>query len=60
VTDPSPDPQQELKERYRRSIQSPELRARLERIRKTCRELPVLDDRTAEEIVGYDEVGLPT
>ena len=29
-------------------------------IARQCDKLPVLDDRTAEEILGYDEDGLPT
>lgn len=36
---------------------------RFERIMEIVREvakLPVLDDRTADEIIGYDENGLPT
>jgi antitoxin VapB len=28
-------------------------------IRRRCAELPVLDPRTPEEIIGYDEDGLP-
>ncbi len=29
-------------------------------ILEQCSQLPSLDDRTAEEILGYDENGLPT
>jgi antitoxin VapB len=29
-------------------------------IRRRCAALPVLDDRSPEEIIGYDEHGLPT
>ena len=31
----------------------------IEEIAQHCASLPVLDDRTAEEILGYDENGLP-
>ena len=31
----------------------------LEEIAEHCASLPVLDDRRAEEILGYDESGLP-
>lgn len=36
------------------------VRAELRRIREEYRSLPVLDDRTPDEILGYDEHGLPT
>lgn len=32
----------------------------LNEIALRCAALPVLDDRTADEIIGYDEHGLPT
>ncbi len=32
----------------------------LEAIRKRMSALPVLDDRSADEIIGYDENGLPS
>jgi antitoxin VapB len=35
------------------------LLADLAAIRRRCAELPVLDPRTPEEIIGYDERGLP-
>jgi antitoxin VapB len=37
------------------------LRARdeLRAIRERCRRLPVLDNRTPDEILGYDDSGLP-
>lgn len=38
---------------------APSLRQELEAIRKRCSALPVLDARTPEEILGYDEHGLP-
>ena len=36
------------------------LREELATIRQRCASLPVLDDRTPEEIIGYDSHGLPT
>ena len=40
---------------------SPEgARAEIERIVAEVARLPVLDDRTPDEIIGYDEHGLPT
>lgn len=33
--------------------------AELEEIAEHCASLPVLDGRRAEEILGYDEIGLP-
>lgn len=35
------------------------LREELAAIRRRCASLPVLDERTPEEILGYDEHGLP-
>jgi antitoxin VapB len=35
------------------------LRRELEAIRKRCASLPVRDSRPADEILGYDEHGLP-
>ena len=35
-------------------------RARINAIVEHCASLPVLDDRSPEEILGYDENGLPT
>jgi antitoxin VapB len=35
------------------------LRDELAAIRRRCASLPVLDRRPAEEILGYDEHGLP-
>jgi antitoxin VapB len=37
------------------------LRARdeLRAVRERCRRLPVLDNRTPDEILGYDDSGLP-
>jgi antitoxin VapB len=35
------------------------LLADLAAIRRRCAEFPVLDPRTPEEIIGYDEIGRP-
>jgi antitoxin VapB len=35
------------------------LEAELQAISRRCARLPVLDDREADEILGYDEAGLP-
>ncbi|MBP1603580.1 MAG: antitoxin [Acidobacteria bacterium] len=35
------------------------LREELREIARRCAALPTLDDRSADEIVGYDERGLP-
>lgn len=35
------------------------LRARLDRLKADVAALPVLDDRSPDEIIGYDENGLP-
>ncbi len=36
------------------------LEAEIDAIVRRVAALPVLDDRTADEIIGYDESGLPT
>ena len=47
-------------EREARKRGTPEdLADRLDRIALECASLPVLDDRSPEEILGYDEHGLP-
>jgi antitoxin VapB len=46
-------------ERVRREGSRRRLADELEEIGEHCASLPVLDGRTAEEIVGYDENGLP-
>jgi antitoxin VapB len=38
---------------------TPRLRDELRMIRKRCAALPVLDERSPEAILGYDEHGLP-
>lgn len=52
-----------LRERLERKRAQKDNRTTAERIMEIAREysrLPVLDDRTADEILGYDENGLPT
>ncbi len=51
-----------LRERLQRETgrrSSPSLRDDLRRIQTLYRELPLLDDRTVDEILGYDDRGLP-
>jgi antitoxin VapB len=51
-----------LEERLRRVANADQTALLLEdlaEIRLRCSSLPVLDHRTAEEIIGYDEHGLP-
>lgn len=45
--------------RVRRDRSGVGLADRLVAIGKECAALPVLDDRTPEEVLGYDEHGLP-
>ena len=45
--------------RVRRERTKRRLADELEEIAEHCASLPVLDGRGAEEILGYDEVGLP-
>lgn len=42
-----------------RQAHAPRLADQLDRIALDCASLPVLDARTPEEILGYDETGLP-
>lgn len=49
---------EERLERKRRP-QSLQFRQQIELIRKRCASLPLRDRRTADEIIGYDEYGLP-
>lgn len=51
-----------LRERVEReeSRRGPNKAERLRRLAEEFSELPVLDDRTPDEIIGYDEHGLPT
>jgi antitoxin VapB len=39
--------------------QTPRLRDQLRAIRQRCVQLPVLDTRSPDEIVGYDDHGVP-
>ena len=45
--------------RLRRRHRGRRLADELDEIAKRCAALPVLDSRSAEEILGYDERGLP-
>jgi antitoxin VapB len=45
------------RERAKRATTS--MRTRLARLAADVAALPVADDRTPEEIIGYDDVGLP-
>lgn len=53
-----------LRERLRheklRRGEGPDLATALEVIARRCAALPALDDRPADEILGYDEHGLPS
>lgn len=46
-------------ERVRARRSSTRKRAEIQRIRERYLELPLCDDRTADEILDYDERGLP-
>ena len=46
--------------RLRRDRHERKLADELDRIAKRCARLPVQDRRTADEILGYDENGLPS
>ena len=48
------------REKRRRGADLERRRARINAIVERFAKLPVLDDRTPEEILGYDENGLPT
>lgn len=51
-----------LRERLAREtgrMRSIPLREELAAIRRRCAALPVVDDRSADEILGFDEHGLP-
>jgi antitoxin VapB len=47
-------------ERVKAKRNSARMFRKLEAIRLRAAKLPVLDDRTPDEILGYDENGLPT
>ncbi len=46
-------------ERVRGAARGDRLSAELDRIGERCGRLPLLDDRTDDEILGYDSDGLP-
>jgi antitoxin VapB len=51
-----------LRERLARETgraRTPLLREELAAIRRRCAALPVIDNRTADDILGYDDRGLP-
>ena len=48
------------REQAQRRATQGRLSARLSEIAGHCASLPVLDDRSADEILGYDEVGMPS
>jgi antitoxin VapB len=50
---------EERLDRLRQQRRSQILTSQLEDILRRVDQLPVLDSRTADEIVGYDEQGLP-
>ncbi len=41
-------------------VRTPRLREELRAIRERCAALPVLDPRSDDEILGYDQHGLPS
>ncbi|THV24555.1 type II toxin-antitoxin system VapB family antitoxin [Glycomyces paridis] len=47
-------------ERQTQGARSRRIHRRLDALRDELRHVPVVDDRAAEEILGYDENGLPT
>lgn len=49
-----------LQEQTKYEMVSHPMREEILRIGKECAALPVLDNRTADEILGYDENGLPS
>ncbi len=51
---------QERLTKLQRQRGSRRLAEELKEIAVHCAALPVFDDRTADEIIGYDERGLPT
>ena len=48
------------RERSRRQTDVEQLAADLMAIGRRCAALPVLDDRSDEQLLGYDDLGLPT
>jgi antitoxin VapB len=50
---------EERLEKLKQQRRSQTLSSQLEEILRRVDQLPVLDDRTSDEIIGYDENGLP-
>lgn len=50
---------QERLDRLRRELRGQILAGQLQEILRRVDQLPVLDSRSADEILGYDEYGLP-
>jgi len=50
---------EERLDRLRREGRGRRLADELDKIALHCSELPVLDDREADEIIGYDQFGVP-
>ena len=51
-----------LRERLRRErgrVRGPRLKDELRAIRERCADLPVLDERAPDDVIGYDDSGLP-
>lgn len=51
-----------LRERLRRErgrVRGPRLKDELRAIRERCAALPVLDERAPDDVIGYDDSGLP-
>ncbi|NEP15469.1 MAG: type II toxin-antitoxin system VapB family antitoxin [Leptolyngbya sp. SIO4C1] len=46
-------------EQYTASTVGPDVAASIMAISDACSSLPVLDDRSADEILGYNAIGLP-
>lgn len=51
---------QALRERLEKGREIARKIEKIKEIQRRVAALPILDDRTAEEIIGYDENGLPT
>jgi antitoxin VapB len=47
------------REQSKSDVSNQDLRAKLRAIRKRVAALPELDNRSADEIIGYDEYGVP-
>lgn len=60
LTDAVANAVRERLDRVRGTPTGPTLSDEIDRIARRCAALPVLDDRTPDEILGYDDRGLPT